>query len=495
MTKLNSETFQIYDWEGNEFPIQVNNLSSITNHYKIPSDSAIDIFRDKDYRLKGILRGVTQNINDLHYYEEGVIKPVGFISGEILEGKFKEKLYRIKGFGISSINFKNAFKRNNVIYNEFECQVYLESLELVNVKQIIPDKICDYFLCSVPEMLFNGITKRINSSKQYKYRISLDHYEEDKESFRKGYSSSWDYFTLNYENKVICIQVVDKKHLPENMDGILIEYRNASIDFPTENFRKIVQEFLSFIFGSHLQNIGSSTFNNGYEIISTESINPWSRKLYKNGNMNPIPLRNGHDRNFLENILDELFSNFVKQYNQISLSDCLWKLWIGQSSPIGTNLPILSSGLESLIDSFVQFHGLQKAYSKDEKKNYNVLIKDELESLEKKLEKYEFKSSVINKLKNPYNFSIGEKMKIFFNNIDIHFDKKSLENQALLARNYMTHQAINYDTVEEQQRIKKISDAYATLIHRVILKILGYDWYYIDYSKQGIQYLNINDNM
>lgn len=494
MERPENETFQSYDWEGNEFPLLVTELISITNHYKIPFNSTIQIFRDHDYRLKGILKGVTKNPKELEYYEEDEIKTVGFIQGETIEAKSNGKLYLIEGFDISTIK-EFPFKKDDIIYFEFECEVYLESIKLLNCKNIQADKICEYFLCSVPRILFSGITKRINSSEHYKYRSPLDHYEEDLESFDKGYSSSWDYFLLKYENQIICIQQVNKKYLPENVDGIIIEYRNISIDFPTENFRKIVQEFLSFIFGSHLQNIGSSSFNNGYELISTESINPWSRKLYKNGNMNPIPLSNGRDRNFLENILNNLFSNFVKQYNQISLSDCLWKLWIGQSSPLGTNLPILSSGLESLIDSFVQFHELQKTYSKDEKKNYHILIKDDLESLEKKLEGYEFKSSIINKLKNPYNFSIGEKMRVFFKHINIHFDKKSLENQALLARNHMTHQAVNYETVEEQQRIKKISDAYATLIHRVILKILGYDWYYIDYSKQGIFYLQINDNM
>lgn len=233
----------------------------------------------------------------------------------------------------------------------------------------------------------------------------------------------------------------------------------------------------------------------GYKLINCESRNPWSRKIFKNGNTHPIPLNSSLENNYFGEMLNDLFLKFLKQYNQISLSDCLWKLWIGQSLPLGTNLPILSSGLEILIDSFVEFHGLQRKYTKEEKKNYSNLIKDELESLEVKLEGYEFKSSVINKLQSPYNFSIGEKMRVFFKYLNIHFDKKSLENQALLARNYMAHQSLNFDTVEEQQKIKKISDAYVTLIHRVILKILNYSWYYIDYSKEGMRYLNINDNM
>ena len=86
-------------------------------------------------------------------------------------------------------------------------------------------------------------------------------------------------------------------------------------------------------------------------------------------------------------------------------------------------------------------------------------------------------------------------MNIFFNHICFDFDENSIENKALMARNSMAHQEINLDTVNEQQQIKKISDAYITLINRVILKILGYDWYYVDYSKEGIRYLKIEENL
>jgi hypothetical protein len=77
----------------------------------------------------------------------------------------------------------------------------------------------------------------------------------------------------------------------------------------------------------------------------------------------------------------------------------------------------------------------------------------------------------------------------------MNFDKDSIENKALRARNTMTHRGIDVDTDEERRNITKLSDAYVTLINRVILRLMDYDWYYIDYSKEGIKYLKMDQNL
>lgn len=486
--------YQKFDWEGIMFPISVTEIKSVTNHYSIPYESTIEIFRDDFYSLKGVLKGVTTNRDDLEYSENGVIKSVGFIYGEDLKVKSNGKKLLIKGFGISHTS-ETLFKEKNQIFIQFECQIYIESIELLCEDDKIPNIICDYFLGSVPKILFSNITRRNNNKEQFKFRDNFDNYIELNDDFKRGYKSSWDFSILYYKEEKIIIQQVHKEFLPNNVDGILIEYRNPTVSYPSNDFRKIVAEYLSFILGSHLQKIGSSTFNYNYELKSSKSNNPWSKKIFKNGNFNPIPLKNGLDRDFFEKIINKLFVNFVTQYQSISLSECLWKLWISQSQPLGVNLPTMSSGLESLIDSYLESNDLLKKYTKEEKREYTNLIIDELNSLEKKLEGFDFKNSLINKLKNPYNFTIGEKMKIFFNHISINFDKDSIENRALIARNLMAHQNINFDKVEDRERIKKLSDAYLSLINRVILKILEYDWYYIDYSKEGIHYLMIDENL
>ena len=487
--------YQIFDWEAIEFPIVLTEIQSITNHYIVPVDSILEVFRDQDYRLKGILKGLVTNPADLEYRENDEIKEVGFINGETLKAKSNERTYRINGFGISHIHH-TPFKHNNKVLFEFECQIYLHDIELLDENVESSDIICDFFLCSIPQIYFNGMTKRIDKEIPCKFRMKFDDYQKSNDDIRYGNSSSWDYSVINYGDEKIIIQVVNKDLLPQNIDGILIEYRNSSAEYITEKFRKITEEYLSFILGTHLQKIGTSSFNYGYKLRTAKSNNPWSRKIFKGENINPIPLYNGGgDRDFFEKMLNKLFISFFNQYDQISFSSCLWKLWVGKSLPIGTDLPILSSGLETLIESYLKKNNLLPKYTKNQKKIYKDLISDEINSIENKLMDYQFKNSVINKLKNPYNFSIGEKMNLFFTHISFDFDKNSIENRALMARNSMAHQEVNLESVKEQRQVKKISDAYITLINRVILKILGYDWYYIDYSKEGIRYLKIEENL
>ena len=59
----------------------------------------------------------------------------------------------------------------------------------------------------------------------------------------------------------------------------------------------------------------------------------------------------------------------------------------------------------------------------------------------------------------------------------------------------MTHQKLDTNNHEELLRIKKLSDAYISLVNRVILKIIGYNGYYVDYSKEGVRYLKIDENL
>lgn len=496
-TEYPKQNFQKYDWEAIIFPIVVTDLKSITNHYRLPSDSKLEIYRDENFHLKGVLKGIKVSPEEFYYYENDTIKKVGFIQDETLEAKsiLDNVSYLIQGFGLYNFS-ETPFIFNDIPHYEYKCDVYIESIKQIdNSNNLSPNIVCDYFLCSLPEILFNGITKRIKNSPQYKYRTKFDKYEESDGDLRRGYSSSWDYSVLNFENQTIIIQRISKDFLPKEIDGILVEYRNLSNDFLSKKFRKIVQEYLSFILGSHLQKICTSSFLNNYELIETHSYNPWSKKLMKNRNISPIPLKNGYDREFFERMLNTLFQNFLIQYDNISISNCLWKLWIGSNLPIGTNLPILSSGLETLIDSYLEYNGCIKKYNKVEKKKYSDTIKEELNSLEIKLNDYTFKSSVINKLKNPFNLGVGEKMKLFFNELDLKFEKDSIENKALLARNLMAHQETDYETEKELHQIIKLSDAYLTLINRVILKILEYEWYYIDYSKEGIKYLKMDENL
>ncbi|MCK9208224.1 MAG: hypothetical protein M0P66_14030, partial [Salinivirgaceae bacterium] len=96
--------YQKYDWEGFIFPLTLSQIDSVSNHYAIPFDSELTIWRDNDYRLKGQIKGIVKDINDLEYRENEEIKKVGFISGETIRAKSDDFNFLIEGFGLNSIN-------------------------------------------------------------------------------------------------------------------------------------------------------------------------------------------------------------------------------------------------------------------------------------------------------------------------------------------------------------------------------------------------------
>jgi len=489
----NSDFFKLsQEWEGITFPLILSSIKCEKGYYNIPFDSEIEVCRDTEFRLKGIIKGTTNEYSDLEYQENGIRKNVGFIKGENILANDNDFDYLIKNLTIESIKI-NSYKTNTGIWHNFSCNVRFDSIESISVGKA--EIQTEWYLCSMPQILFANQTTRYENQVKYKIRHGLDEHLENHREVRNGYSTSWDFAILNYKDFRIIIQKVNKKYLPEWSNGLSIEYRSNNSVFPDDKIKTIVEEFISFILGNHMQNIGSTEYCKDFNVLKMKSNNSWKRSLRMNGNINPVPLKNGYDRLYFEKLINSLFSNFIEQYETNNISDCLWKLWIGNDLSIGTNLPIIASGLEVLADSYLKNKKLIQKKTKTEKKEYQNLISDELKSLEMKLVDYSFGKSVLNKLKNPYNLGVGEKLKIFFNELNMNYERDSIEAKAILARNLMTHQKLETDDYDELLKIKKLSDAYISIVNRVILILIGHEGYYVDYSKEGERYLRIQQNL
>jgi hypothetical protein len=58
-------------------------------------------------------------------------------------------------------------------------------------------------------------------------------------------------------------------------------------------------------------------------------------------------------------------------------------------------------------------------------------------------ENFDFKKRILDKIENPFSIGVGEKIKLFFEHLNFDFSSKSIENEALRARNAMTHGALD----------------------------------------------------
>ena len=75
-------------------------------------------------------------------------------------------------------------------------------------------------------------------------------------------------------------------------------------------------------------------------------------------------------------------------------------------------------------------------------------------------------------------------MKDFFEELGLNID--AAEKKAIKARNKMIHSRVTASGQEQIKDLVRLSFAYRTLFHRVMLKLLGYSGKYIDYATEGL---------
>ena len=175
---------------------------------------------------------------------------------------------------------------------------------------------------------------------------------------------------------------------------------------------------------------------------------------------------------------------YLDKRTRIGLKDALSRYWISKDTPIGANLPVLASALEIINHNFIK--DLDKELLEYlPKAEYQGLIKEELESIKNKLDYLPAKEKqiIVNKICGAYQKGSNEKMRILFDKLELEIGK--VEEQAIKLRNSMVHGSRDYSDIEDAYDDLILSRAYEILFHRIILKLVGYTDYYIDYSMQN----------
>lgn len=483
------------EWESFAWPLRATNIQCLKKLYNIPQSAEIEIKRDNQFKIIGVVSGETYNKNDLEYDSfDNKLKSGQFIEPEnlVCYPFLPTAKYYINDFFISKTNFRSNVNENFRFTSDFFCT---QVQEIIDEKKDC-EKLVEFYLCGKTNFFFPRATKRFKETKYIKDRQIIDN-EPEGNIIEKAQGSARDFMLIKTGKFNFIVQEVNAAHLPEWSNGIQIEYRKSFKQIPNSDIRKAVSEIISFVFGTHLLNIGSSHFDNNNNIIERRAKNPWGDNVVSkcsSSSLPPIQFSSHNDSFKIESILSRLVESYIEKRNKYNLSDVLWKYWIASELAVGTNLPILSSGLETLAESFIKHNNLIPNYSNIEKKVYTNLVKADLENLKEKVKTYRFGKSIINKIENPFSLGIGEKIKLFFDTINFDLPKNSLENEALRARNAMTHSKLEIDNKTIQKYIK-LTRAYETLFHRTILKILDFDGKYIDYYSDDHPEQDIHKNI
>jgi hypothetical protein len=480
--KINDHLQEFLEWEIIDPDQEVSFLTFETNLYDLNRECIIRFTRDNQYRLFATISGIIENRNELEL--KGSIEKGEFITTETVMGFSSDGLFKYKFTGVflgkstlSPMSVKSSALK-------FQADFIFSTVEKSIVTNTNQTAILqEWYLTGYSNVNFTRSTSRGVDKSFKRLRDGIDPEEERRLITSSG--SYNDYLLVKYIDTSFIVSKVPKEFGPEWSFNISIEYRQSFGRIPNENDREAISELVGFVLGNQLLKIGQTSYDKSTSLIIQEYQSPWGDNVVsrcQSISLPPVELGNYQGWNRAEILLNELINSYLTLRNKLRLKDALWKYWIAKYSTLGANLPILSSAVETLAEQVIKSHPEVKLYYIDRMK-FLEIIKDELVSIEQKLEGNSHKTIIINKLKGATVRGSNEKLDVLFEIIDLKIGK--IEREAIKARNKMAHSSLSEISEEEIKETIRYTRAYETLFNRIFLKILSYSGEYKDYYTIG----------
>jgi len=473
------------EWEYSDFPLKIINLEFEKNNWGFDKSSTITIWRNEKQELKGeiigSISGFMENENESFVGEGNIIK------GQIIKGyDNKGNIFKINE-SFLTIFQTNSYQKNNNGYLT-KGTVIFDSLdiEFLEKKSIESNDIrYDWFICNKITPHFQRTTTRQLKPIQKKIRRNIDDYDNSIESLIRS-SSSKDYCQIKTLDFKFIISKVPSKFLNGNTEGLCFEFRE-NINEIDSNLITGVKSFVSFLLGTEIHHIGYSITND--EKLKASHIKSLNRNISEIV-MPPIKFNLKYEWGDFSFLVNQYLPKYLDLRESLSLDISLSKYWIAKNLPIGTNLPVLASALETIAGKYLKINNLnQSEYLSQE--DFLELIKKEKLILEEKLKSVEGVQIMLNKILGAFRKGANEKMNIFFQSIGLNVGTS--EKKAINLRNKMAHSSKDYNVNKNVFNDLVFSRIYETLFNRILLKLLGFEGYYIDYSIKGCRLKHIDE--
>ncbi len=482
--------YDVYDprkeWEYFDFPLKISNLEFEKNFHELSGTTcSIKIWRDENFKLKATISGhaLKPVALDQDKREEG---PGNFAALDTITGYDPEKKYSytFTNCVIGSFSFKGIYFHKLGV--PFTAELHFDSFSKrpVQIQANVTDPVKHYewLVSASVNFFYPGITRRFFKNTYHKNRDGID--EESESEKISPFRSSRDYFTVNVPGIKCIVSEVPKDFKLPWAECFCFEYRSSfGLDI-AKSAKKSLEFFLGFLFGTEMIKIGSTTLA-GEEVICQEAFSPPGgdvKHFCQNGSKPPVQFNEEYEWGKVQYLVDKYFPAYLENDKPLDLEGILWRFFQAKTVPVGVNLPILSSALEKLSRNYLKAHPEVKLDYLEEAA-FISLKAPEIESIKNQLSDIEDAAIIINKLNGSYKRGDNEWLNLFFKLIDLPIN--DLEKKALKARNSMAHGGSDAKTMEKAKKLILHTRVYETLFHRVFLRILGYDDYYIDYYLSG----------
>jgi hypothetical protein len=139
---------------------------------------------------------------------------------------------------------------------------------------------------------------------------------------------------------------------PKWSTNVGIEYHEDWGRIPEPVERLTIEELCSFVFGKHLLSVGYTAYDKDENIVEVYANSPWGHSAKSFCSKPEYPPIRIHDYPLgdAEKIINYLLPKYMELSEPLCLEEALWNYWISFDIPVGANLPIIASALETIID-------------------------------------------------------------------------------------------------------------------------------------------------
>lgn len=479
------------EWESVSFPLTITKIACNESLFGFADNSIVIIERTDNFKLTGGFIGTViypSNLSKENYIGKGNIIEEKNLTGEDSEGNTIEltNCHLISYHTNSWNQTENGYLFEGNLIADKLTMTYKEQEKLESCKRL------DWFVCSKPDAHFWETTIRRSVPEKIKIRKEIDTHTVDEE-MKPGVSWAKDYIKVDLTDFSFIIAKVPEKIYANSLHGVCFEFRDTgSFEIPDEATIKQIKSFISFILGNKLTHIGYSLICDSYiQKAVCYSVNNESLRLSSKTPMPPVTFNTKYEWGNFSWLVNKIVPEYLNINNQLKLGQAISRYWISKGLAIGVNLPIISNAIEIIVAGYLTLHGEFKTEIIPNEEYLN-LIEDEIEKLQSKLLAYPEGQIILNNIKKGNKKSINVKMNAFFKLIGIDIGKE--EKAAIQLRNKMTHSTRDYSQDEKAYDDLVLTRVYEVLFNRIILKLLGYDAYYTDYSLQNSPVKHISAN-
>lgn len=441
------------------------------NYYSVPK---ITFCRDKNYRLLYNIEAEVVSERFLGDMSELKISPP-FISSH--EQQPFEIIVHV--YGQVNANTTSDIHNEERIINKYRLSGEVKDLE-VKVPCSTEAKYCKYWYANSDSNFYWN--KTTDTKKNLRVKMHVEGFHREEINIKGNRTTSLNCCLLNINNKDFIFGKVEKVYAGE-YEGSFIESANNTV--LSESEAETASYLISFISGTTLIPLGKTTYGDNHRILNQRFYSSGRHdigQLVENSKQRIIPA------SFTLMVADSSINwtyeinKLIDKYHSLKevfpLNEVVENINTYRILPLRLKIQPLATAFDLLATAWFR-SDFSKSQGKNlQDKTYNNIISKYISDIENDLSGVESTKPIINKIKYANNMSMNQRVSVFFEELGIKLSDKELE--IIKTRNKIVHGIkgnIDYNDIY----IK--THGYYSILGKVLLKILGYDQLYMDYSQ------------